>query len=76
MTPCPTCGKPRKITRGSELRALRIRAGLTLSELARSLDLSKGYVSDVELGRRSVTPGLLRAYRGLGKTRAPTGGPR
>ena len=44
---------------GEKLRALRLDAGLGLRELARHLDKSPGYISDVENGRINASTGLI-----------------
>ena len=65
---CPACLGTGKLYSysGADLRAVRKRAGVSLRDLARRLDLSAGYVCDVELGRRAVTERMLLAYKGLG----------
>lgn len=44
---------------GHELRALRLRRGLTLREVAPRAGVTYAYVSDVETGRANVTLGTL-----------------
>lgn len=63
--PCRTCGHPRRVRNGDYLRALREREGLSLREVARRLALSAPYLSDVERGRRAVTPALWAGYRAV-----------
>ena len=63
---CPRCkgqGKifdPIKI--GEKVRATRKTNGIKLSLLAREMCLSKGYLSNLELGRRGWGMGLLYRY--------------
>lgn len=45
---------------GSELRRLRMAAGLSLSSLAEQLHYSKGYLSKVEMGRKAPSRDLAR----------------
>ena len=45
---------------GVELRRLRMAAGLSVSELARLIQFSKGYVSKVETGQKSPSPHFVR----------------
>ncbi|QUH03147.1 helix-turn-helix transcriptional regulator [Saccharopolyspora erythraea] len=45
---------------GAELRRLRIAAGMALSELARRVHYSKGYLSKVETGLKPAQPDLAR----------------
>lgn len=50
------------MTYGQELRTLREGAGLTVSELARRLSKSPGFVSLVENGKRNPNPRTLDAW--------------
>ncbi len=43
---------------GAKINKARQRAGLTISELARMLDVSRVVVSDIVSGKRSPTPGI------------------
>jgi len=47
---------------GAHVRALREKLGLGLREVARALQLSAAYVSDLELGKRSWTRSRAAAY--------------
>lgn len=47
---------------GDELRRARLKAGLTLADLGAKMGHGKGYVSDLERGRRSPTLDTLQAY--------------
>ena len=50
---------------GARLRELRLRRGVTLSQMAADLGLSAAYLSAMEHGRRSrPTPGLVRQICG------------
>jgi len=44
-------------------RAERESAGKSLREVARSMKISAGYLSDLELGRRAWSEGLLDDFR-------------
>ncbi|TDC99633.1 XRE family transcriptional regulator [Nonomuraea deserti] len=48
------------IDHGARLRALRLERGLSLNELARLTNYSKGYLSKVETGEKGLTPGVAR----------------
>src|SRR6266566_9195449 len=54
---CPRCGGtgvlPDPRLEGAEMRQAREDAGLSLRDLAKRTGLSVGYLSDLELGRRS-----------------------
>lgn len=63
--PCRTCGHHRRVRNGACLRALREHRGLSLREMARRLAWSATYLSDVERGRRAVTPTVWACYRAV-----------
>lgn len=63
--PCRTCGQPRRVRNGAYLRAIREQKGLSLREVGRRLAWSAAYLSDVERGRRAVTPGVWAGYRAV-----------
>ncbi|TDE30796.1 WD40 repeat domain-containing protein [Nonomuraea mesophila] len=48
------------IDHGARLRRLRLERGLSLNELARLTNYSKGYLSKVETGEKQLTPGVAR----------------
>jgi transcriptional regulator with XRE-family HTH domain len=64
--PCPTCGADRTFASGRALRRIRMSAGLTLRDLAESIDLSPQYLCDVESNRRPAPEKIVRAYARLG----------
>lgn len=45
---------------GHALRAIRERSGMSVSELARQAGTSQPHLSNIEGGRRSASPALLR----------------
>jgi transcriptional regulator with XRE-family HTH domain len=47
---------------GATLKAAREQAGLSLASMAVRTGYSKPYLSNVECGRRRVTPSIIRAY--------------
>lgn len=63
---CPECRgtgqvpDPRAI--GTAMRAKRKATGLSLSEVARRLDVSAAYVSDLELGHRAWGDAITARY--------------
>jgi transcriptional regulator with XRE-family HTH domain len=62
---------------GRLIRAARKRAGLTLQKACRSLDISVAFLSDVERGRRLISPARLGDIaRTFGCTVDDIGGPR
>jgi len=67
MRTCQRCGgtgkEPDHREIGAQMRALREKRGRTLRSIARALDLSAAYVSDLELGRRMWRADLLSRYR-------------
>lgn len=67
VKPCPKCGGTGKIQDdvlvGKALRKERTEAGLNLREIARRMELSAPYVSDLELGRRIWRGELITRYR-------------
>jgi transcriptional regulator with XRE-family HTH domain len=64
---CPACNGSGKVYlySGADLRSAREEAGLSLRELARRLDFTAAYLSDIELGRRRVTEAIALAYKDL-----------
>lgn len=59
---------PNDDANGARIRSLREKAGMSLRELARQLDVSAPYVSDLELGRRSFSEELFaRAKAAIAK---------
>jgi hypothetical protein len=59
---CPTCGAKTVIPNGGYFRVLRLRAGLSLREVAKRLRISAAYLSDMELGRRAFHPKYISNY--------------
>ena len=63
---CPRCGgvglvhDDRQV--GRALRKLRVAASISLRDMARHLDLSPSYISDLELGRRTWREKLVTEY--------------
>lgn len=62
---CPTCGHKRAVFNGAHFRQVRERAGVTLREMARRLDVCAAYVSDMELGKRRFLVKYVLPYRRL-----------
>lgn len=64
---CEGTGRvPNPVATGLSMRQRRERAGVGLRELARKLDVSAAYLSDLELGRRGWRNAKLRkAYEAL-----------
>jgi predicted transcriptional regulator len=65
-TPCPRCYGtgvlPDDRAIGVQMRERRQRAGLTLRALARKLNLTAAYLSDLELGRRYWNATNVKRY--------------
>lgn len=69
---CGTCGGsgrvPDPVFVGQKMRKLRKSEGKTLRAVARAMDLSAAYLSDLELGRRGWSKSLQQAYvRGVAR---------
>jgi transcriptional regulator with XRE-family HTH domain len=57
----------RKLTTGVRIREIREKRRLTQDQLAKKAEISKGYLSDVENGKRNIgSQGLLRLANELG----------
>lgn len=67
MGRCPTCGQKTLVVNGGYLRAIRLRANISLREVARRLGISAAYLSDMELGRRAFHPKYLSRYEAAAK---------
>jgi cytoskeletal protein RodZ len=72
LKPCGTCGGSGKVPDpvfvGQKMRRLRNSEGKTLRAVARAMNLSAAYLSDLELGRRGWSESLQKAYvRGVAK---------
>ena len=53
---------------GVTLKQARTQAGIPLQGMARRTGFSRGYLSNIENGRRQATPDVIRAYeRALGE---------
>lgn len=65
-TPCPACAGTGQILDraafGAQMQAKREAAGLTLRELAERMEMSIGYVSDLEHGRKAWGDGITWKY--------------
>lgn len=63
---CPRCGGtgelPNPLKTGKELKAKRIEAGITLSEMGKRLGICESYVSHLEHGRKTWTNCRIAAY--------------
>ncbi|MFJ9537079.1 helix-turn-helix transcriptional regulator [Streptomyces sp. NPDC101225] len=55
----------RRLRLATELRKMRERAGMTVTEAARALGTSQGQLSNVESGRFGVSPDRIRALAGI-----------
>ncbi len=66
MKACDKCGGTGRIPDdriyGAEMRKFREAAGITARTVARRLEVSASYLSDLEHGRRRWTPKLIFAY--------------
>ena len=54
-----------KISYGEMIKRLRIEAGLTQGDVAKQLDVTPGYISNVEKGRTALSLRLLIYYAHL-----------
>lgn len=62
---CSKCGTPRSIVNPLWLRHVRVEAELPLREVARRLEYSAPYISDIEHGRRACLPKVRKFYEGI-----------
>lgn len=51
----------RRIANGASIRALREALGIRHGDLARDLDISAGYLTNIEAGRKQPSPAVVRA---------------
>lgn len=66
-TKTPTGTDPEMVRIGATLRAMREDKGFKLGEFANELEISYTYLSNIEAGRKRLTPQLLnRAVKVLG----------
>lgn len=63
---CPNCGI-RLVPRPTEIRDLRVAAGLTQREMANQLGVKSSHVAYLENGRRSPSGDLILRYRKVEK---------
>lgn len=63
--PCPTCKQPRPEANGAYYRDLRIRARVSLTEMARLCRCTATHLSLIERGLRSFRPRFVEAYESL-----------
>jgi len=59
------------LARSGEIRRRRTDAGLSVTELARRVEISHGHMSNVENGRRRAAPGPARAIADALATTVP-----
>ncbi len=60
---CGHCGQERQVPDGAELREAREVAGVSLRQMAKWLQCSAPYLSDVERNNRNVSRRWVRLYR-------------
>lgn len=65
-TNCPHCGQRTKQINGALLRYWRECAGMTQRALAKQLEISGPYLSDIETNRRACSAVILAAYQAIG----------
>lgn len=63
---CVQCGQSTHVVNGWWLRVQRESAGISLRSMARRMNLSAAYVSDIERNRRGCPSEVERAYRSIG----------
>lgn len=56
---------PERVRVGATLRALREKSGLRVAEMANALLISYSYLSNIEAGRKPLTPVLLAKAAGV-----------
>lgn len=62
---CPCCGGLGVIAHHTELRRLRLAKGISLRDVAKALNFSASYLSDIELGRRRPSVKITKYYQSL-----------
>ena len=66
MAKCPRCGGTGEIRDdrdiGAEFRKRREKAGMSGRQMAVELGYSAAYLSDLELGRRRLSPRMIKDY--------------
>lgn len=60
---CRSCNQTVQRINGAHLRQLREASEVSLRELARRMELSAPYLSDLELNRRTCNAALYARYR-------------
>jgi transcriptional regulator with XRE-family HTH domain len=65
VEPCRCCGQDRQLVNGAWLREVRLASGVSLRQVAKRLNLTASYVSDMELGRRLCTKQIENFYDAL-----------
>jgi ribosome-binding protein aMBF1 (putative translation factor) len=65
VTRCPTCGHKLVVVSGAYLRWRRESAGVDQRTLAKRLQVSGPYLSDIERDRRDCPPSIEAEYRRL-----------
>jgi len=69
MPICDKCGGTGEVPDdrevGKEMRRRRMTAGFTLRDVARHMQISAPYLSDIELGRRRLTPERRRTFNAV-----------
>lgn len=70
---CSHCGGTGKLrrARGADLRAVRLRAGLSQLDVARRAGWTKAYISDLENDRRRSTAAVVALYESLTLAKHP-----
>lgn len=60
---CRSCGQPRETIDGSELKRLRVEHKLSFRQLAKEVQLSIGYLFDIENNRRLAPLKLVNYWK-------------
>ena len=64
---CPKCAGTGSVIdprmQGQQMRELRVKKGIAVREVARRMNLSAPYISDIELGRRAFNTDLIQRYK-------------
>lgn len=62
IRPCPTCGQDRRRPNGAFYRDLRMRAGVSLLDMARRCGVSVPHLSYMERGLRAFAKRIAEVY--------------
>jgi transcriptional regulator with XRE-family HTH domain len=60
---CPKCGGYGYLIKGIILRRMRLAIPFTLKRISEEIGYTVSYLSDIERGKRNVTPEIYKMYQ-------------